>query len=405
MGSGSNLTECASPNTTTLGQIAGPTEITYDTSALNPLCSTTVQFDISDISSPVLVQVNRGLAYAELEYELYMTTTPTNTTGQQCTIIGTLMTCQQICAGALCNGAVAQTSLQSFQDDIQMNCIDCNAVAPNSDNQNAVVNGLPYSTYWEQCLAGTNTTQTKNCQANGNNVGQNTLSNMCVTLINYANDTGTPVSIYRGCGIPVGSAAINFPTKGIEYSTLGQCGPEGATSVDGNPTTSCVQAFLQDFWMDSDNDMVQYIPNQKAAPGPSNATCYQCYAMAGDYAFEACLSPNSTNAMDYGVGETVCDCGVTTCSVATLFDSTGEEVLGVQRGCMSALKANVETNQCSYTDAADTAASNVLCVSQCTAGEMPCNDMNNNFTSTTPISGSAAFSASLLLLAIVSMIM
>jgi len=384
IGQGSTLDACAMPGNGT-EQVAVPAQALV-TSDIGPICMQKMVFDISGCpnkgctsnSQASLVQVSRGLPALELEYQMFKTTSPTNATGTVCTANGELMTCTNLCVGDLCNDMVFSPNLLSYTETLTTDCIKCNAVQGDTD--------------FNECLMGSNYTTTQTCASNVNSAGNWYLPNMCVSIVNYANATMEPVSIYRGCGIP--DFAI-FPTKGVQFSTLGQCNTDTEIVVDGKstPTISCVKGYIQDVDMNGE----QYIANfNRAAPSPNNASCWQCNAMMGDMAFEGCLNPNGTNLESTGVSQNVCACGTNMCMVATMYNSNGT-VVGVQRGCGS-VAGTTSQDVCSFTDASDVDTSNVLCTSSCPAGDMPCNNYNNPYTpGNTPINSGFMMSFSVVL--------
>jgi len=347
-------------------QVAVPAQALV-TSDIGPICMQKMVFDISGCpnkgctsnSQASLVQVSRGLPALELEYQMFKTTSPTNATGTVCTANGELMTCTNLCVGDLCNDMDFSPNLLSYTETLTTDCIKCNAVQDDTD--------------FNECLMGSNYTTTQTCASNVNSAGNWYLPNMCVSIVNYANATMEPVSIYRGCGIP--DFAI-FPTKGVQFSTLGQCNTDTEIVVDGKstPTISCVKGYIQDVDMNGE----QYIANfNRAAPSPNNASCWQCNAMMGDMAFEGCLNPNGTNLESTGVSQNVCELGVTECSTVFYYNGTepGAVPVMVQRSCGAVDTRTMNTTGCQDNDewmvVSDTCSATVDPQAQNTT--MPCN--------------------------------
>merc|ERR1712226_1420686 len=225
---------------------------------------------------------------------------------------------------------------------------------------------------------------------------------MCVTIVNYDNSTMEPLSVHRGCGIPPSSAF--FPTANVQFSTLGQCSP-AAINYNGasRDTISCVKGYVQAL----ETAEGPYVANyNRPGPGPMNATCLQCNAVLGDMQFAACMNPNvsTSDLASQGVGQAVCGCGTNACMVTTTYNSN-YTVIGVQRGCGNA-PGSESQDVCDYTNPSNVDTSNVLCTSQCTASGTPCNNYNNEYSSTDPVTPSSASFISLsVILMIVSLLM
>jgi len=386
LGTGSDLSACAVPGNQTM-EVAYPSQ-TYETSGLQNICMTKVVFNVEDCPSngncqnqAQLVQVSRGLPELELEYQMFMSNgMATNATGIVCTSNGAYLTCTSLCFGNLCNSEVLSTSLASYQQNVVTECTSCAAVQGSGN--------------FNDCLMGTNLgNDTKSCTASNKDVGNsNLLGGMCVTVVNYNNETMVPVSVYRGCG--VSPQSLIYPVGELEYSTLGQCSP-AQISLNGNTmdTMSCVKGYVQDL----ETEEGAYVANNnRPGPGPMNATCLQCNAVIGDMQFAACLNPNASSSglAAQGVGEAVCSCGTNACMVTTLYNSN-YTVIGVQRGCGNA-PGTQSQDVCDYSDPSNVDTSNVLCTSQCTASGTPCNNYNNEYDQNSPgPSGSGAFLVSL----------
>merc|ERR1712045_46029 len=322
-----------------------------------------------------VVQVSRGLPELELEYQMFMSDgMATNATGIVCTSNGVYLTCTSLCFGDLCNSEVLSMSLASYQQSVVTECISCAAVQGAENFSN--------------CLMGTNLgNATKSCVASNKDVGNsNLLGGMCVTVVNYNNQTMVPVSVYRGCG--VSPQSLIYPIGDLQYSTLGQCSP-AQISLNGNTmdTWSCVKGYVQDL----ETEEGAYVANNnRPGPGPMNATCLQCNAVIGDMQFAACLNPNasSSDLAAQGVGEAVCACGTNACMVTTLYNSN-YTVIGVQRGCGNA-PGSQSQDACDYTNPSNVDTSNVLCTSQCSASGTPCNDYNNEYSPNDSVTPSSA---------------
>merc|ERR1712165_603759 len=384
LGTGSDLSACAVPGNQTM-EVAYTSQ-TYETSGLANICMTKVVFNVENCpangncqNQAQLVQVSRGLPELELEYQMFMSNEmATNATGTVCTSNGVFLTCTSLCSGNLCNSEVLSMSLASYEQTVQTECISCAAVSG--------------STGFNDCLMGSNLgNATKSCTASNKDVGNsNLLGGMCVTVVNYNNQTMAPVSVYRGCG--VSPQSLIYPVGELEYSTLGQCSP-AQISLNGNTmdTISCVKGYVQDL----ETEEGAYVANNNR-PGPMNATCLQCNAVIGDMQFTACLNPNASSSglAAQGVGEAVCSCGTNACMVTTLYNSN-YTVIGVQRGCGNA-PGTQSQDVCDYSDPSNVDTSNVLCTSQCTASGTPCNNYNNEYDQNSPgPSGSGAFFVSL----------
>merc|ERR1712178_41842 len=380
LGTGSDLSSCATPGNSTM-EVAIPSQA-YLTSGLADICMTKVVFNIENCPSNVncqsqaqLVQVSRGLPELELEYQMFMSNEmATNATGTVCTSNGVFLTCTSLCSGNLCNDAILSMNLANYQQAVMTECVSCAAVQGS--------NGF------NDCLMGTNLGNlTKSCTSTNEDVGNsNLLGGMCVTVVNYNNQTMAPVSVYRGCG--VSPQSLLYPVGNLEYSTLGQCSP-AQINYNGNSldTISCVKGYVQDL----ETSEGSYVANNnRPGPGPMNATCLQCNAVFGDMQFAACLNPNasSSDLASQGVGQAVCGCGTNACMVTTLYNSN-YTIIGVQRGCGNA-PGSESQDACDYTNPSNVDTSNVLCTSQCTASETPCNNYNNEYSEDSPVTPSSA---------------
>merc|ERR1712117_985359 len=377
LGTGSDLSSCATPGNSTM-EVAIPSQA-YLTSGLADICMTKVVFNIENCpsngncqSQAQLVQVSRGLPELELEYQMFMSNEmATNATGTVCTSNGVFLTCTSLCSGNLCNDAVLSMNLANYQQAVMTECVSCAAVQGFND-----------------CLTGTNLGNlTKSCTSTNEDVGNsNLLGGMCVTVVNYNNQTMAPVSVYRGCG--VSPQSLLYPVGNLEYSTLGQCSP-AQINYNGNSldTISCVKGYVQDL----ETSEGSYVANNnRPGPGPMNATCLQCNAVFGDMQFAACLNPNasSSDLASQGVGQAVCGCGTNACMATTLYNSN-YTIIGVQRGCGNA-PGSESQDACDYTNPSNVDTSNVLCTSQCTASETPCNNYNNEYSEDSPVTPSSA---------------
>jgi len=396
LGTGSDLSSCATPGNSTM-EVAIPSQA-YETSGLANICMSKVVFNVADCpangncqSQAQLVQVSRGLPELELEYQMFMSNEmATNATGIVCTSNGVFLTCTSLCYGNLCNAEVLSTNLASYQQTVVTECLSCAAVQGSAS--------------FNDCLMGTNLgNYTKTCTATNQDVGNsNLLGGMCVTVVNYNNQTMAPVSVYRGCGVPAQS--LIYPTGSLEYSTLGQCSP-AQINLNGNAldTISCVKGYVQDL---ETSEGAYVANNNRPGPGPMNATCLQCNAVLGDMQFAACMNPNASTSdlASQGVGQAVCGCGTNACMVTTTYNSN-YTVIGVQRGCGNA-PGSESQDVCDYTNPSNVDTSNVLCTSQCTASGTPCNNYNNEYSSTDPVTPSSASFISLsVILMIVSLLM
>lgn len=380
LGTGSDLSSCATPGNSTM-EVAIPSQA-YETSGLANICMSKVVFNIASCpsngncqSQAQLVQVSRGLPELELEYQMFMSNEmATNATGIVCTSNGVFLTCTSLCSGNLCNDQTLSTNLASYQQSVVTQCLKCAAVQGSEG--------------FNDCLMGTNlgnTTQT--CTATNKDVGNsNLLNGMCVTVVNYNNQTMAPVSVYRGCG--VSQQSLIYPTGSLEYSTLGQCS-SAKIALNGNSmdTMSCVKGYVQDL---ETTEGAYVANNNRPGPGPMNATCLQCNAVIGDMQFAACLNPNasSSDLASQGVGQAVCGCGTNACMVTTLYNSN-YTVIGVQRGCGNA-PGSESQDACDYTNPSNVDTSNVLCTSQCSASGTPCNNYNNEYSPNDSVTPSSA---------------
>merc|ERR1711893_247076 len=342
LGTGSTLSACASPSNSTM-QVPYPASA-YTTTGLNNICQVKATFDVSACpksgkcsnSQAELVQVSRSAAELELEFQMFKTDMATNATGTVCTSNGVLMSCTMLCEGDLCNSAVVNPNLNAFTEYITTDCIVCNEVSGSAN--------------FEACLMGNNATQVQTCAANSMDVGDTHLPGMCVTIVNYNNATMEPVSITRGCGID--NNPLN-PVGNVEYSTLGQCS-NTKISVRGESldTISCVKGYVQDIETSEGSYIANY---NRPAPSPMNATCLQCNAVIGDMQFDACLNPNGTSSdlAASGVGMSICEIGISSCSTIFYYNGTepGSLPVMVQRSCgefQNLTSTDMNSTDCGY---------------------------------------------------------
>merc|ERR1712178_465387 len=367
LGTGSDISSCAVPGNQTM-EVAVPSQA-YETSGLMNICMTKVVFNIENCpangncgNQAQVVQVSRGLPELELEYQMFMSDgMATNATGIVCTSNGVYLTCTSLCFGNLCNSEVLSTSLASYQQNVVTECTSCAAVQGSGNFNN--------------CLMGTNLgNATKSCIASNKDVGNsNLLGGMCVTVVNYNNETMVPVSVYRGCG--VSPQSLIYPVGELEYSTLGQCSP-AQISLNGNTmdTMSCVKGYVQDL----ETEEGAYVANNnRPGPGPMNATCLQCNAVMGDMQFETCLNPNasSSNLAAQGVGEAVCEIGISECSTVFYYNGTepGRMPMRGQRSCWEVQARSYNATEDCDTDGWFVMSETCTADPMSTNGTLPCN--------------------------------